>query len=316
MTDSDAAPAVALALGRCDEMRAEVFLRVEASDDVPRCAISGTLVGPRRGRDTTLPVTARIQPTGAAGIARAILTEPAYWTPDLPNLYRLEAMVGSGDSPPRPIDRLVGLRRLGVRGRSFWLDGRRWVPRAARVEAVAGIDACKPAALSALVADPDEATLARADEIGVAILALVTGTPPDDPASVATRIAAWSAHPSAAVAILPQEFPAATVAAVAHAARASRGTLVLAATLAGSVPPPATIPPGIDALVVALDASATPHDGWRNDIGVPLVAWRRAEAPPGAGRAPCDALQAGLATWATTGKHDALPRDWAGYVVG
>lgn len=315
MTGSDGASAVTVVLGRCDEMRAEVFLRADASADVPRCTIAGTLAGPRRGRDTTLPVTVRFQPTATGGVARALLTEPAYWTPDLPNLYRFAATVRSGDAPPRSIDRLVGLRRLGVRGRSLWLDGRRWVPRAVRAEGCAGIDACKPAALAALVTDPDESTLAHADAIGVAVLALVSATTAD-PAAIADRIAAWSAHPSAALAILSQEFSAANIAAIARAALPRRDTLLLAAEVTGIHPPPATTFPGIDALVVSLEVDQLPHDTWRDGAEVPLVAWRRAGAAPGAGRAPCDALQAALATWAAAGKPDARARDWAGYVVG
>lgn len=315
MTGRGAAPSVTVTLGRCDEVRAEMFLRAERSGDVPRVAITGTLTGPRRGRDTTLPVTARLQPTGVAGVARAILTEPAYWTPDLPNLYRLEAIVASADAPPHPIDRLVGLRRLGVRGRSFWLDGRRWVPRAVRAEGSAGLDACKLATLAALVTDPDEVTLARADDIGVAVLTLVSGTVTDTVA-ISDRIAAWSAHPAAVLVVLPMHMPPAIVADIATAARDRKGTLLLAATMSGTAAPPATIPPGIDAIVVTLDAAAIPHDAWREGTGLPLVAWRDARASPETGRAPCDALQAALAAWATAGKPDALSRDWAGYVVG
>ena len=309
MTDSSAVPAILLTLGRCDEVRAEMFLRAPVAG-----SISGTLAGPRRGRDTTLPATARLQPTATSGVVRAILTEPAYWTPDLPNLYRLEATIEAAATPPHVVDRLVGLRRLGVRGRSLWLDGRRWVPRAVAAAGVAGIEACKPGALAAVVAEPDETLLARADEIGVAVFALATASSADHRASVADRIAAWSAHPSAVVAILPQELPAATVAAVARAALPHKGTLLLAATVAGDSPPPAAIPPGIDALVVALDRDALPHATWRDGVGMPLMAWRRAEASPDAGRGPCDALQAALAGWGATG-HDPRPWDWAGYVV-
>ena len=189
MTETGGAPAVALALGRCDEMRAEVFLRGGQAGDATVPTITGTLVGPLRRRDTTLPVTARLEATATAGLVRTILTEPAYWTPDLPNRYRLEAAVTFPGGTPVGVDRLVGLRRLGVRGRSLWLDGHRWVPRAVRVEDVAGIDACKPAALAAVVTEPDEALLDRADEIGVAVLALVAAHR-SDPVDVADRIAA------------------------------------------------------------------------------------------------------------------------------
>lgn len=316
MTAPDAAPAVTLTLGRCDEMRAEVSVRAEATAADPPWAIAGTLTGPRRGRDTTLPVTARLQSTGPGGGARVILTEPAYWTPDLPNLYRLEATIATGAAPPRSIDRLVGLRRLGIRGRSLWLDGHRWVPRACRVADVAGVDACKAAGLAALVADPDEPILARADELGVAVLALASATRAHAVAVLADRIAAWAAHASAALAILPADLSATTVAEIASAARPLKGTLLLAATVSGAAPPPATIPPGIDCLVVALDAAMVPNEGWRNDAGLPLVAWRGDESSPESGREPCDALQAALATWGTAGGRDTLPWDWAGYVVG
>lgn len=314
MTRGAPAPAAALELGRCDEVRAEVLVRAEPGPDGAGATITGILTGPYRGRDTTLPATARLQPTGTAGLARAILTEPAYWTPELPNRYRLEAEVAGAGGPAVAIDRLVGLRRLGVRGRSLWLDGRRWVPRAVIAEGVADIDACRPETLAALVADPDEATLARADEIGVAILATVSGGAAS-PAAVADRIAGWSAHPAAAVVILPPDLPAARVAEVAAAARGRTGTLLLAATVAGAGPPPATVPPGIDALVVVLEAGAVPHGAWREGATVPLVARRREEATPAAGRRPCDALQAALAAWATASGPGDRAWDWAGYVV-
>ncbi|MFM9059636.1 MAG: hypothetical protein ACKOSQ_11025 [Planctomycetaceae bacterium] len=313
MSDPHAASSVSVVLGRCDEMRAECVVRIPGAGAA--ATISGALTGPRRGRDTTLPVTARLQSTGNAGVARAILTEPAYWTPDLPNLYRLEAVIESGAAPPRSIDRLVGLRRLGVRGRSLWLDAHRWVPRAVATKGVAGIDACKPVSLAALVVDPDEATLTRADELGVAVLALVSATA-TTAVAITDRIAGWTAHPAAVLAILPIHMPPAIVADVATCARDRKGTLLLAATVSGTAPPPAVIPPGIDCLVVALDAAETPHDAWRSDAGLPLVAWRRDASTLAAGRAPCDALQAALATWGTTGTSDVLPRDWAGYIVG
>lgn len=306
-TDGDV---LTVALGACADVRAEVVVRTAA----PGARIVGTLTGPRRGRDTTLPVTARLQPM--TGGARAILTEPAYWTPDLPNLYRLEATIEGIAGSPHAIDRLLGLRRLGVRGRSLWLDGRRWVPRAVAAAGSDGIAHCKPAALAALVGEPDGSLLAWADEIGVAVLAVVSSEAAADPAAAAGRIAAWAAHPSAVAAILPAGLPPAAVAAIATASRPRRDTLLLAATVAGAAPPPESIPAGIDALAVTIDPDGGPHDAWRVGVAVPLVAWGREPFAPAAGRAPCDALQARLAAWGTAGGRDRLAWDWAGYVVG
>jgi len=302
-----------VALGACADMRAEVLGRLPADSEPPGGRIVGTLTGPRRGRDTTLPVTAPLQPT-AAGF-RVVLTEPAYWTPDLPNLYRLQATVEPSAGPSKVIDRLVGLRRLGVRGRSLWLDGRRWVPRAVAASGVDGIEACKPASLAALVSEPDEPTLARADEIGVAVLALVA-TAASDPAAAAARIAAWAAHPSAVAAILPAGLPPETVVGIAASSRPRRDTLLLAATFTGAAPPPATIPTGVELVAVAIEPGGQPHEAWRPGAALPLVAWCREPTSPAAGRGPCDALQATLAGWGTAGGRDRLAWDWAGYVVG
>jgi hypothetical protein len=303
-------------LGSCADERAEVRVRPAGSTAPAGCRIVGTLTGPRRGRDTTLPVTARLQPTAVAGVFRAVLTEPAYWTPDLPNLYRLEAMLEGDDVAARRVDRLVGLRRLGVRGRSLWLDGRRWVPRAVRASGIQGIMACKPAMLAAVVGDPDEPLLARTDVLGIAVLAVVSTAAAADPAAATDRISAWAAHPSAVAAILPASLLPEAVAAIATASRPHRDTLLLAATVAGAAPPPESIPAGIDALAVALDIGVTPHDAWRAGAAVPLIAWSGGPATPAASRVPCDALQATLAAWGTAGGRDRLAWDWAGYVVG
>jgi hypothetical protein len=301
-------------LGACADVRADVLVRPAVGPVPAGCRIVGTLTGPRRGRDTTLPVTARLQPT--SGGSRAILTEPAYWTPDLPNLYRLEATVEGAAGPPVGVDRLVGLRRLGVRGRSLWLDGRRWVPRAVRASGLPGIDACKPATLAALVSEPDETLLEQANEIGVAVLAIVSSEAAVDPAAVADRIAGWAAHPSAIAAILPVGLSPEAVATIATTSRPRRDTLLLAASVAGADPPPESLPAGIDVLAVTVEPGRTPHGAWRAGAALPLLAWSHEPASPAAGRAPCDVLQATLAAWGTAGGRERLAWDWAGYVVG
>jgi hypothetical protein len=306
---------LAVALGACADERAEVFVRPAGGPAPAGCRIIGTLTGPRRGRDTTLPVTARLQPVADGRTARAILTEPAYWTPDLPNLYRLEARLEGGADPATATDRLVGLRRFGVRGRSLWLDGHRWVPRAVAVSGRDDLAACKAAAVAAVVSEPDELLLARADEIGVAVLAVVSSTKASDPAAVVAMLAAWTAHPAAVVAILPAGLPPDVVATIATASRPDRDTLLVAATVAGAEPPPASLSPGIDVLVVALEPGGAPDPAWRDGAALPLLAWRREPTTPAAGRRPCDALQATLAAWGIAAGRDHVPWDWAGYVV-
>lgn len=313
-------PGIAVTLGPCDDMRAEVFFRVPRSAADPGGApprLTGTLVGPECRRSTTLPVTARLVdlgpppgdvPVGSAPlVARAVLTEPAFWTPELPNLYRLEARVDCGDAVPATYAIRVGLRRLGVRGRSFRLDGRRWVPRGVRLDAPAlDVDALRQGAATAVVVNPDAAVCGRADAEGVAVIAVLDAGPTVD---AVERITAWAIHPAVVMALLPAGASSAAAAAVAAAVRGGKGTLQLGWTVDGSQPPP-DVPAGIDWLAVTVGRDGLPHAAWRDAAPpLPLVACGGA-----GGRAGCDALQARLAAWLLDGVA-VPPWDWAGYVV-
>jgi hypothetical protein len=317
------APPLAVVLGRCDEMRAEVFFRVTLPGPAAAPRLAGTLVGPHCRRATTLPAVARVTDLGPArpasaatdvdaAVGRAIVTEPAYWTPDLPAVYRLDLKVVHGADVRRIDGVVIGLRRLGVRRRSLWLDGRRWVPRGvACTAAECDVAVLREAASTAVLRAPDEAALAAADAAGVAVIALLDRV--DDAA--AERIACWALHPAVMLAVLPGAATAAEVTALAAAVRNAKGTLLLAQSVAGAAPPPA-LADGLDCLVVSLDRGGLPHDGWRGPPPVPLLAWRQADVPCGERRRACDVLQAELAAWGLGGGAAHLAWDWAGYVVG
>jgi hypothetical protein len=325
----DAAIELDCLLGRSDSLRAEVFCRVTLPPGVEAVAatLSGTLTGPECRRAITLPVTANLAAVGSSGeppadgtlVARAILTEPAFWTPELPNLYRLDARLNAGKHELAAWRRSVGLRRLGVRGRSLWLDGRRYVPRGL-VAAAEAIDATafREAALAAVVPDPPEALLDRCDVEGVAVIGLLadaSGQPRDIAESTAAVIR-WARHPAVLMAVVPRGVTAEAAAAIAGAVRGRRDTLLLGREVDG-LAPPVEVPDGIDLLVVALPPEGLPHEAWLTVTPhVPLVARRVAglagDSAPS--RRGCDALQAALAAW---GDGQPGPRwDWAGYLVG
>jgi hypothetical protein len=317
------ATGIGVTLGPCDDMRAEVFVRVlppaaaPAGGEQPR--LEGDIRGPECRLATTLPATARLvdlgpPPPGVAArrlVARAVLTEPAFWTPELPNLYRLEGRIRAGDAVVGTFGGLVGLRRLGTRGRSFRLDGRRWVPRGTAVdEAAFDVARLREQAAVAVMVDPAVDTCDRADGEGVAIMALV-GAAGDGSSSMdeaTRRIAAWAAHPAVMMALLPAGTSAADAAAVAAAVRSDKGTLQVGWRVAGAVPPP-PVPAGIDWLAVDVGRDAAPHAAWREcPPPLPLVAC-------GAVAGGCSALQAALAAWGLAGGGDRVPWEWGGYVV-
>lgn len=334
MTPDRVPPPVSILLGRADEARAEMLVRVHdaarPAGDPPR--LVGTLTGPRRGRDTTLPTSVPLAACGPSEAVetRAIFTEPAYWTPEMPNLYRFEARLLLGERPLAAYDRWIGLRRFGVRGRSLWLDGRRWVPRGVAASA----DSFSPHLLhtihaSAEMRDPASGHLAAADQAGVAIVARLEDASgrPFDHRDACGRIAAWSLHPSVMMVIVPQTMPTAVAEAVAAEARAAKGTMLVALEVDGTLPPvavQASLAAAFDALVVDLPDDAMPHDDWREwIIDKPLVARRRMPKDGGqaagdeaavAGRRECDRLQASLAAWGLAGGNAGPGRDWAGYL--
>jgi hypothetical protein len=322
-------------LGRCDSLRAEVYVRamLPAGVDPASATLSGTLTGPDCKHAITLPVTAKLTAmrrddaaaTADTLVARAILTEPSSWTPELPNLYRLEARLEAAGRELAAWQRPVGLRRLGVRGRSLWLDGRRYVPRgvAAASDAI-DVAGFRAAALAVVVPDPSEAFLARCDAEGVAVIAMLAdeaGRALDVEAATAA-IARWAWHPAVLAAVVPRGVSAEAAGEIVSNTRTCRDTLLLACDVDGTRPPP-LLPAGIDLVVVTLPARGLPHAAWRSDSpGVPLLARRPAEAADaaeaaaadGPSRRECDALQAALAGWGTGGGAGP-PLDWAGYLV-
>ena len=315
-------------LGRCDSLRAEVFFRAALPPGVvpSEAVLAGTLVGPDCKHAITLPVTTKL--TVARGgtesvdaatlVARAILTEPSFWTPELPSLYRLDARLVAAGREVATWRQPVGLRRLGVRGRSLWLDGRRYVPRGL-VAAADDLDiaAFRAAGLAAVVADPTEALLDRCDAEGVAVIGLLAEASGQSLAVAAATatLARWAWHPAVLAAVVPRTASAEAAAAIAAAVRGRRDTVLLAREVDGSEPP-VEVAAGIDLLVVALPVGGTPHDDWRTAPPPgPVLARRAGEPGPEPSRRGCDALQAALAAW-RAGGASGQQSDWAGYLVG
>lgn len=308
--NAGAAPALEFVLGRADDVQAEAYVRLGAGPadaQINDAQITGTLTGPRCRHATTLPTAIPLRPLAGDGraAARALVTEPSFWTPELPNLYELVAEARTPAGVSAATRRLVGLRRLGVRGRSIWLDGRRWVPRGG----AASNESFDPARfraeqLTALISDPTPEVCAAADAIGVPIVARFG----DEAASEAIldHMAALAQHPAAVMAVLPGQHVAAI------GASRSTGTMLVAVEVDAAEQPPMTLAPGVQCLVARIAPGAMPLDAWRDHApAVPIVAWREGA---GDGRRACDLLQADLAAWACAGGRTPM-WDWAGYIV-
>ena len=298
-------PRLDVVLGRADDARAEVYVCLVGGP--AGATITGTLTGPRCRLATTLPTTPPLRPLAGEGraAARAIVTEPSFWTPELPNLYEVVAEARTAAGVCVTTRRLVGLRRLGVRGRSIWLDGRRWVPRGRAVSNEAFDPVWfRAEQLAAVISDPTPEVCAAADAIGVPMVAHLSDEA--DTQAFLDRVAALAQHPAVVMAVLPARHVAAI------GASRSTGTMLVAVEVDASEPPPAALEPGVQCLVARIAPGTKPLDAWRDHApAVPIVAYREGA---GEGRRACDALQADLAAWACAGGRTPA-WDWAGYIV-
>jgi hypothetical protein len=324
-------------LGRADDMRAEVWLRCTppaagTAAIGPALVVSGILVGPECSTAATLPTTVSLVDQGAVEgqppLARGVCTEPGFWTPELPNLYRAEVTLRRGDDVVASGRRMIGLRRLGVKGRSLSLDGRRYVPRGVACQAnpaelhelrqlsavaVVGFPSVADPAAQSSVATLD-AMLTTADRTGVAVVIRLGSSmgAAVDPSILQERLEAWAAHPS--VFLVTLSSGSAGVAAITGGPR--RGTMLFGLEVDGLDPPPPLPDRGVDLLVVKLPEHGLPHGAWQQPPPLPLVAAIKVIDSPSAAvaRGACDRLQADLAAWARP-ELRTQPWDWAGYLV-
>ncbi len=317
-------------LGRADDLRAEVLLTAKLPADMAagkRLAFAATLRGPQSSRAATLPVriavqTVSPQPEAAATrvAGRVVLTEPAYWSPELPMLYRLEGHLHAGDEPVGILDDTIGLRRLGVRGHSLWLDGRRWVPRGVNCDAPttteqdAQLQVAHRLGLVAVVtlglADAVEATfweqrLLEADRNGHPLF--VRLNPALSQQTAEQTVGALARHPAVLAVILPEPLVA-----MAVDLKPQADTMLLAAEVTTANPPPQSAP-AIDLQLAHLSTNDTPAASWRQPGSLPALAWSRTGPQD---RGGCDALQRTLASWRLGGNGPPATWDWAGFLIG
>jgi hypothetical protein len=156
--------ALELFFGEATDAEARVYARLPWNGPLDRWRVTGTLTGPECRYAKTLPATFEFHDLGPGEglLAEAIVTEPCFWTPELPFLYRCTVELrGAGDAAEGPevyssrsvvmtpheedgsysvassrrsvsstlVERLIGIRRLGAVGCSLYLDGKRWVAR-------------------------------------------------------------------------------------------------------------------------------------------------------------------------------------------
>jgi hypothetical protein len=179
--------------GAADNAEARVYARL-AVDDPADFTLSGKVHGPECLYAKTLPTSFRLVDRGPGStlLAEAIVTDPCFWSCDLPFLYRVDVDLLKEGQIVASTRRMLGIRLFGAKGNQLIWEGKNWVMRAARRElaAEAPLTAWREAMLAMIVNDPDDELLTEASRQGVMIVAEVSTV-----STLATleRLARWPA---------------------------------------------------------------------------------------------------------------------------
>lgn len=288
-------PSFELFWGRTNPAATTLYVRCPPSGG-QRVRITGHVEGPECPQAATLRADFPLSYLGddPQPLAQATITEPCFWTPRTPYVYRAEVELWRDEQVVARERRLCAPRPLGAVGRNLVLTSKRWVLRGVWREELLldEIDAWIDAAAVACVPAPSDEVCQQATLRGLGIAARVAKTTADV-AQELRRLAQW---PAVMIAVLPADTPL--------AALTSPPPGLVLAQLAGADQPWA-LRPWAQGLIAGVESPAE-LGALAAQVACPVIALRRSAAKPvDAARADCDRLQAALASVG----------DFAGYLV-
>lgn len=267
---------------------ATLYAQVARPSESGDWKLQGTLLGPTNRRANTLPAKLTMQDAGPGEsvLARVRVADPCGWSMDLPALYEVDLQLTHDGEVVHAWKATTGFRDFGAVGRSFSLNGERWVVRGAFLTAGAPlvVDKWRDERMICVCTAPTEDALRVASEQGVYLIVQLNGDSTAELAKEVHRVATWPAVLAVVLPEVPESpFDLGTQTNVAI------GCFARDASVAKS---------GID--FVCVDSELL--SGRTEEFGdLPVIAIRRGAN----GRTACDQLQSKLA-----------PGNFAGYLVG
>jgi hypothetical protein len=159
--------------GALSEHSAHVYVRLPNTVGGGEWSFAGQVHGPFCKEVRTLPLIAKLQDLGAGPtlLARAVVPDPATWNPLSPAYYCVTVEVRLQGEVVQRIERRLGLRSLGARGRDLRWEGKRWVLRGICVaeEAIGELDLWREHNAAPIVSRPSEQLLEEAGNAGVLV---------------------------------------------------------------------------------------------------------------------------------------------------
>ncbi|MBC7855309.1 MAG: hypothetical protein IAF94_17920 [Pirellulaceae bacterium] len=117
--------------GELTPARATVYARLEGLENASGLSLAGFVRGPRCFYSTTLLSTYPLSDAGPGPslLAKALVPDPCYWSPETPNIYDVTVELCRGNDIIASDVRQIGFKPLGISGRFFTWEGKPWVLR-------------------------------------------------------------------------------------------------------------------------------------------------------------------------------------------
>jgi hypothetical protein len=193
--------------GNLTANQAYVYARLPWPSDDQGLTLTGTVRGPRCLHAETLPAQATLLDLGPGPtlLARAVITEPCFWTPDLPAIYDVTVNLNRGKEVIATVRREIGLRSIGFRGRYLALDSKRFVLRGVTGTSTTDqLPRSWHAAAAAYITGPDEERLIEASQWGALAVVELSASPE----AIVTQLKQLARCPAAAMVVVHGGLPA------------------------------------------------------------------------------------------------------------
>ena len=128
--------------GELTPARATVYARLEGLENTAGLTLSGFIRGPRCFYSTTLLSTYPLADAGPGPslLAKALVPDPCYWSPETPNIYDVTVELRRGKDVITSEVRQIGFKPLGISGRFFTWEGKPWVLRGVTAKPTTEVD--------------------------------------------------------------------------------------------------------------------------------------------------------------------------------
>lgn len=156
--------------GHVTQHSARVYARLNDRPGGGEWSISGHVRGPFCMGVRTLPLTASLQDMGEGEtlLASCAIPDPSAWTPLSPSHYVVRVDLRRNGELQESIERQLGIRTLGARGRDLRWQAKRWVLRGICVaeEAIGDLEQWRQHNAIPVVSSPTEVLLEQASDQG------------------------------------------------------------------------------------------------------------------------------------------------------